>query len=67
MQSPAELLTIRRIRGNAAMKLCPKCNKHFEIGAMEADHITPWSKAGRTNADNCQLLCLEDNRRKGAI
>jgi hypothetical protein len=46
---------------------CPKCNKQFEIGAMEADHITPWSKGGRTNADNCQMLCLEDNRRKGAI
>ena len=34
---------------------------------MEADHITPWSKGGRTSADNCQMLCLEDNRRKGAI
>ncbi len=33
---------------------------------MEADHTTPWSKAGKTNA-NCQMLCLEDNRRKGAI
>jgi len=47
--------------------ICPKCNKHFEIEGMEADHITPWSKGGRTNADNCQMLCLDDNRRKGAI
>jgi hypothetical protein len=47
--------------------ICPKCGKHFEIGEMEADHITPWSKGGKTNAANCQLLCLEDNRRKGAI
>jgi HNH endonuclease len=47
--------------------ICPVCKKHYEIEAMEADHITPWSKGGRTDADNCQMLCLEDNRRKGAI
>lgn len=47
--------------------ICPVCKKHYEIEGMEADHITPWSKGGRTNADNCQMLCLEDNRRKGAI
>jgi 5-methylcytosine-specific restriction endonuclease McrA len=43
------------------------CKKHFELGEMEADHITPWSKDGKTDASNCQMLCLEDNRRKGAI
>jgi hypothetical protein len=47
--------------------ICPKCARHFPIGEMEADHITPWSKGGKTNAANCQMLCLEDNRRKGAI
>lgn len=47
--------------------ICPKCGRHFEIGEMEADHITPWSKGGKTNAANCQLLCLEDNRRKGSV
>jgi hypothetical protein len=47
--------------------ICPVCKKHYEIVGMEADHITPWSKGGRTNAENCQMLCLEDNRRKGAI
>jgi len=30
--------------------ICPKCSKHFVIDEMEADHITPWSKGGRTNA-----------------
>ena len=34
---------------------------------MEADHTTPWSKGGKTDAANCQMLCLEHNRRKGAI
>ena len=47
--------------------ICPMCSKHFDIDQMEADHITPWSKRGKTNATNCQMLCLEDNRRKGAI
>jgi HNH endonuclease/Protein of unknown function DUF262 len=47
--------------------ICPRCGDHFEIGGMEADHITPWSRGGKTNADNCQMLCLDDNRRKGAI
>ena len=47
--------------------ICPKCGQRFDISGMEADHITPWSKGGKTNALNCQLLCLEDNRRKGAI
>ncbi|MHB8689031.1 MAG: HNH endonuclease family protein [Candidatus Dormibacteraceae bacterium] len=47
--------------------ICPKCGKHFEISEMEADHITPWAKGGRTNGANCQMLCLEDNRRKGAV
>ena len=47
--------------------ICPKCGKHYEIAEMEADHITPWSKGGKTSAENCQMLCLDDNRRKGAI
>lgn len=28
--------------------ICPICKKHFEIDEMEADHITPWSKGGKT-------------------
>jgi hypothetical protein len=44
--------------------VCPVCNKQFDIGKMEADHIIPWSKGGKTIADNCQMLCAEDNRRK---
>ena len=47
--------------------ICPVCNKHYQIDEMEADHITPWSKGGKTNAVNCKMLCLEDNRRKGAV
>ena len=44
--------------------ICVKCSKHFELSEMEGDHITPWNKGGKTNAENCQMLCLECNRRK---
>ncbi len=44
--------------------ICPNCGQHFDIEFMEADHITPWSKGGRTIASNCQMLCQECNRRK---
>ena len=44
--------------------VCIECKNHFEIGEMEADHITPWHEGGQTSAENCQMLCKEDNRRK---
>lgn len=44
--------------------ICVVCKEHFEIEEMEADHITPWHEGGETTADNCQMLCKEDNRRK---
>ena len=43
---------------------CPVCGEYFEIDEMEADHITPWHEGGKTSAENCQMLCKEDNRRK---
>lgn len=45
--------------------VCPDCGNAFKIEAMEADHITPWHEGGKTEADNCQMLCIEDNRKKG--
>lgn len=47
--------------------ICPKCGKHFEIEEMQVDHITPWSKGGKTIAENCQMLCADCNRRKSNI
>lgn len=46
--------------------ICPHCNRVFDFEFMEGDHITPWSEGGRTVAENCQMLCKECNRRKGA-
>ena len=45
--------------------VCPICGNHFDIKDMEADHIIPWSKGGKTVADNCQMLCRVCNRDKG--
>ncbi|WP_152048811.1 HNH endonuclease family protein [Aureimonas psammosilenae] len=43
---------------------CPPSKGPWAINEMEADHITPWSKGGKTNAENCQMLCKPHNRTK---
>ena len=45
---------------------CKKCGKVCELEEMEADHITPWSKGGKTIPENCQMRCRDCNRRKSA-
>ena len=53
--------------------VCPWCKKEkeekqkWDIEEMEADHITPWHKDGKTTAENCQMLCKEHNRTKSGI
>lgn len=47
--------------------ICVVCKEPFEIEEMESDHITPWHEGGKTSAENCQMLCREDNRRKSGI
>lgn len=44
--------------------ICVKCEKHFSFEEMEADHIIPWSKGGKTERENCQMLCKQCNGRK---
>ncbi len=50
--------------------ICPHCRAEgrekirYDISEMEADHITPWREGGKTNTENCQMLCREHNRRK---
>lgn len=46
--------------------ICPLCGREFDYELMEGDHITPWRDGGRTVIENCQMLCIECNRRKGA-
>lgn len=44
--------------------VCPYCKEHFEMEQMHGDHITPWSKGGKTDRDNLQMLCTECNLKK---
>lgn len=46
--------------------ICPLCGKEYDYEFMEGDHITPWREGGRTVIENCQMLCRDCNRRKGA-
>lgn len=44
--------------------VCPGCHDSFELEQMHADHKLPWSKGGKTVAENCVMLCAECNRAK---
>ncbi|STO97949.1 DUF262 domain-containing protein [Helicobacter canis] len=45
---------------------CPNEKQKLDIEQMEADHIVPWSKGGKTEKENCQMLCVKCNRAKSA-
>ena len=52
---------------------CPLCaigheankNKIWSFGEMDADHVSAWSKGGKSDIKNCQMLCKTHNRAKG--
>jgi 5-methylcytosine-specific restriction endonuclease McrA len=44
--------------------MCPPGTKPRDIEQMQADHITPWSKGGKTVYENCQMLCRSHNASK---
>lgn len=51
---------------------CPRCgrmhkptaNKVWDISEMEADHVKPWHEGGKTEINNCEMLCKQCNREK---
>ena len=51
---------------HCANRDCPNKDVEFDFHDMEGDHITPWRDGGRTVKENCQMLCRDCNRRKGA-
>jgi len=52
---------------------CPHCaighdankSKLWKLSEMDADHVTAWSKGGKTAINNCEMLCRTHNRAKG--
>lgn len=52
---------------------CPVCaagnnanvNKIWPMKDMDADHVTAWSKGGKTDVSNCEMLCKPHNQAKG--
>jgi hypothetical protein len=40
-------------------------SKIWSFQEMEADHVSAWSKGGKTDAKNCEMLCKTHNRAKG--
>ena len=52
---------------------CPLCalghdankNKIWQLADMDADHVSAWSKGGKTDIKNCEMLCKTHNRAKG--
>ncbi len=52
---------------------CPLCaighdankEKIWNLNDMDADHVAAWSKGGKTDVKNCQMLCKTHNRAKG--
>ena len=43
---------------------CQGCNRRFCVDQLEVDHIDPWSKGGKSEFDNLQLMCGPCNRLK---
>jgi len=52
---------------------CPHCaighdankSKIWSFCEMDADHVSAWSKGGKSDIKNCQMLCKTHNRAKG--
>lgn len=44
--------------------ICKSCGKKFDLSDMEADHVIPWHKGGKTSEENCHMLCMPCNRTK---
>lgn len=59
--SPAQKRAVYERQGG----ICNICKKELPLKEAEADHITPWVEGGKTDIENCQILCKSCNRAKG--
>lgn len=44
--------------------ICAICKKPFAFEVMQGDHRTPWSKGGKTEYSNLDMLCTPCNIEK---
>jgi 3-phenylpropionate/cinnamic acid dioxygenase small subunit len=57
---------LRKLKQNEEGKhQCAKCKKYFYKEELTMDHKDPWSKGGRTELSNAELLCRPCNIKKG--
>lgn len=56
--------SIKRSKYTQQNGICPLCGKHFDFEQMHGDHIVPWSRGGKTEPENCQMLCSTCNLKK---
>lgn len=66
-----KLLNLRVFKPNEKMSayekqkhVCPSCMKKWGFDQMDGDHIVPWSKGGKTEPQNLQMLCKRCNQEK---
>lgn len=57
-------LSIKRATYEEQKGICSSCKGRFQFEEMEGDHIIPWSEGGKTEKNNCQMLCKACNREK---
>lgn len=62
--------TVAKSAGGSNCPLCAVGNnanrtRIYRQDEMDADHVTAWSKGGKTDLENCEMLCVPHNRSKG--
>ena len=53
-------------KNNGAGVFCNMCGKKLDFNDFAVDHVFPWSKGGKTEPSNLQILCKTCNQKKGA-
>ena len=56
-------ISTKIIKRKQQNNLCAICNKELQDDC-HADHIYPWSKGGKTEIENCQIVCKKCNIKK---